>query len=261
MTFAVSMLFASSARADDWATPTQRTIQSPDHKLQAVISPAADRASTATAAIGPKDHLGKPFALTTPEMPVDSVLFDDGSLLTFDRWGQLGFGNVATLYERGGKLRWTKTLEELLGAKLADAAPRSVSSILWRKTPVELTIAADHKSAVITLFDESQLKLMLGDGRATIVAVAKLPDDPQRLLNRARALAGEDGQEAAAIALLDRAIALDANQLEAVQLEVELLQRSKDHARVAALLDRVSPHWTSPQASSSRTCASPGRSA
>src|SRR5262249_51795366 len=151
---------------------------------------------------------------------------------------------VATMYERDGKVRWTKTLVELVGPKLADGATHSVSSIWWRKMPLEFSIAKDQQSVQVTLFDENQLKLMLRDGRATIVAVAKLPDDPECLFNRARALAAQDGQEAAAIKLLDRVIALDANQLEAALLYVQVLQRSKDHARVVTLLDRISPHWT-----------------
>jgi tetratricopeptide (TPR) repeat protein len=238
-------LLASSARADQWMTPTARSLTSPDQKLKAVITPAADGKSGATATIGEQDQPGKTFTLSTRWMPVDGVLFDDGSLLALDHWHELGYGKVATLYERDGTIRWSKTLVELVGQAVADHAQRSVSSIWWRKRPLEWSLAKDGKSGLITLFDENQVQLVLRDGSTKIVAVAvaTLPDDPARLLNRARALADQPGQEAAAIAVLDRALAKDADLLEAVSLYVDVLQRANDHARAVALLDRLSPRW------------------
>jgi len=236
-------LLASSARADQWVTPTARTLRSPDQKLKAVITPAADGRSGATATIGEESQPGKTFTLSTRWMPVDVVLFDDGSLLALDDWHQLGYGKVATLYERDGTIRWSKTLVELVGQAVIASAQHSVSSIWWRRMPVEWSLARDGKSGLITLFDENQLQLVLRDGSARIVAVAAIPDDPARLLNRARALAHQPGQEAAALAVLDRALAKDTDLSEAVLLYVEILQRMNDHARTVALLDRLSPRW------------------
>ena len=68
---------SSTAQADQWVTPTARTLASPDHKLQAVITPAADGKSGATAAIGPTQGTAKSFKLADDWMPVDAVLFDD----------------------------------------------------------------------------------------------------------------------------------------------------------------------------------------
>jgi hypothetical protein len=236
-------LLVSSARADQWVTPTARTVTSPNQKLTAVITPAADGKSGATVTIGEKSRPGKPFTLATRWMPVDAVLFDDGSLLALDHWHQLGYGKVAILYERGGAIRWSKTLVDLVGQVVADSADHSVSSIWWRKMPLEWSLAKDGKSGLITLFDENQLQLVLSDGSTKPVAVAAIPDDPARLLNRARALAHQPGQEAAAMAALDRALAKDPDLLEAVSLYVDTLQRTKDHARAVALLERLSPQW------------------
>ena len=238
------ILIATHAHADEWVSPSAVTVVSPSKKQQAVITPAVNGKSGAVAALGPKD---KPatvtFTLRTPWMPVDSVVFDDGTLLTLDNWHSLGHGSVATLYERDGKVRWAKTLVELVGQGVVDSSQRSVSSIWWRKTPLEWTLAKDGKSGLITLLDENQLKLVLRDGSASMVAVATLPDDPQRLMNRARSLANQSGQEAAALAVLDRVIAKDPELLEAVSLAVDIHQRTSDHARAVALLDRVSPLW------------------
>src|SRR5262249_54425876 len=75
-------------------------------------------------------------------------------------------------------------------------------------------------------------------------AVTELPADPKRLLARARSLAQEDAKQAEALVLLDRAIALAPDQFEALLLYVGIVQHSGDHARALALLDRVSPRWT-----------------
>jgi tetratricopeptide (TPR) repeat protein len=232
-------LAGSVARADEWKSPSPVTIASPSGRLKATITPASLDASGAHATIGG----GPVFSLATPWMPVDAILFDDGTLLTLDSWHRLGYGDVATLYEHDGKVRWSKSLVQMLGQAFVDAAPHSVSSIWWRKTPVEWSLAADGKSGSITLYDEHRMELVLRDGSAKLVAVDKLPDDPRRLVNRARALA-ETGQNAQAIVLLERAIAKDPDMLEAVLLYAETLQHMNDHARVAADLERMSARWT-----------------
>jgi hypothetical protein len=229
----------AAARADQWVTPTARTLTSPNKQLQATITPAANRMSGATIAVGTPPFT---FALQTPWMPVDAVLFDDGSLLALDHWHELGHGKVAILYARDGTVRWAKTLRELLGA-LADRAPQSVSSIWWRKMPLEWTLAPSGDGVLVTLFDENQLRIALADGSAQPVAVTTLPDDPQRLLHRARALATQPGEDANALALLERVIARDAEQFEAIGLYVEILQRGNEHARVASALDKMAARW------------------
>ena len=234
----VLALTASLARADQWVTPTAKTLTSPNKKLKAKLEPAADAKSSAKVTIGTKT-----FALAAKWMPVDAVLFDDGTLLTLDNWHQLGHGDVATLYERDGKVRWKKTLVELIGQAAVDGVQHSVSSIWWRKTPLEWTLAKDGKSGLITLADENKLRLTLRDGSTKLEAVANLPDDPPRLLNRARSLANQSGQEVAAIAVLDRIIAKEPEHYEALLLFVELMQRTNQHARAVAMLERVSPTW------------------
>src|SRR5688572_700682 len=231
------VLVASVAHADQWVSPTVQTVKSPNGKVTATITPSKDGKSAATAMIGKTK-----ITLNAPWMPVDTVVFDDGTLLTFDDWHSLGHGNVATFYERTGKVRWKKTLVQLLG-KHAEGAQQSVSSIWWRSTPIEWKLATDGKSGTVTLFDEHHVRIELKDGASTIVPVDNLPDVPQRLVNRARALANRDGQEAAAAALLERVIAKEPTNFEALGLYVDLLQRSNDHARVIATLERVSPKW------------------
>lgn len=231
---------SATARADEWVTPTAHTLTSPNGKLSATITPAPEGSANARAAIGARS-----FAIANHWMPVDAFLFDDGTLLTLDNWHQLGYDKVATLFERDGKLRWSKTLAELAGQPFVDRAPHSVSSIWWRKTPLEATLAKDGKSILVTLYDENQLQLNLADGSATIVVVADLPDDAQRLFNRARALV-EEGNDVAAMPLLERAMAKDPDFLEPFLYFAQALQRANDHQRVADVLDQASTRWTLP---------------
>src|SRR5829696_7865426 len=94
------LVLVANAHADQWVTPTARTYVSPNQKLLASITPAKDGTSGAQATIGENDKPGTSFTLATPWMPVEARLFDDGTLLTLDNWHSLGYGKVATLYER-----------------------------------------------------------------------------------------------------------------------------------------------------------------
>ncbi len=238
------LAIALPARADQWVSPTTKTLTSPNKKWVAVITPAdGSKSPLARASIGPVGGPATTFELQTRWAPVDSVLLDDGTLLTLDQWHRLGHGDVAHLYERDGKLRWKKTLVQLVGQSVVDAADHSVSSIWWRKTPLEWSFAKDGKSGFATLFDENKVQIAFKDGTATVVMVTNIPDDPERQLNRARSLARQDGQASAALRLLEAMLAKDPENYDAVHLYLDVAQRVNDHALAVAMLDRVSPKW------------------
>lgn len=239
------LALAGTTHADQWATPSKVTLTSPNHKWSAEITPSKNPKLGAQATLGPVGGPMKTITLQDTWMPVDSVLLDDGTLLTLDHWHQLGFGKVALLYERDGTVRWSKTLLELVGPQVVDLADHSVSSIWWRKTPLEWSLAKDGKSGFVTLFDENQLQLSFKDGSTSIVAVTQLPDDPLRQLNRARALAKQDGQASAALSLLDQMLAKHPENYEAAALYLDVAQRVNDHPLAIAMLDKISPNWKS----------------
>lgn len=247
LTVVLSLVLALGAttevRADQWVSPSKVTLSSPNQRWVGVIIPATDGRSGAKLTFGPATGPTTTITLQTKWAPVDAVLFDDGTLLTLDHWHQLGYGKVAQLYERDGTVRWSKTLVELVGQATVDAADHSVSSIWWRKTPLEWSLAKDGKSGRITLFDENQLELRLADGSATIVAVTTLPDDPQRRLNRARALFKQDGQETATLNLLTQMLAKDPENYEAAYLYLQVAHKVNDHPLAVAMLDKISPAW------------------
>ncbi len=238
------VLASTGARADQWVTPSTVTVTSPNKKWVAVITPSRDAKASAKATITPAGGAPTTITLAHRSAPVGVVLFDDGTLLTLDHWHQLGYGKVAELYERDGTVRWSKTLQDLVGQTFIDTADHSVSSIWWRKTPLEWTLSKDGKTGSITLFDENQLHLTIKDGTAIIVMVGNVPDDPVRQLNRARALAKQDGQGPAAIALLEKMLAKNPEHYEAIYVYLEVAHRMNDHPLAVAMLDKISPRWT-----------------
>lgn len=236
-------VLVTAARADSWVTPQERRLASPNGQWEAVITPAKDGKGGARTSIGAKGKAGTPFTTATEWMPVDAMLFDDGSLLVLDGWHRLGHGTVAAVHDRDGSVRWSKTLEELVGKDIAAKVSASVSSIWWRKMPLEHAFSKDRTQILVTLADEDQVAISLANGDSKIIAIANLGDDPDRLLNRARALARTDGKAKEALALLDRALAKNPELFEAALLAIEILQRANDHAAVHAFATKLAPKW------------------
>ena len=218
----MGLIFAASpARGDEWVTPQAVTVKSPGGRWEATVTPAKDGKSGATATVRPVRGRPASFTLRSPWMPVDVVLLDDGTVVTFDQWHNLGYGQVAISYTARGKVRWSRTLEELVGKERMATFTHSVSSIWWR--PMPLVFTPERGALLVRMRDEHQLRIRLADGHATIVEVAQLPDDPARLGNRAQALVTA-GRVAEAVALLERAVALKPDDLLLQIKLVEALQ-------------------------------------
>jgi hypothetical protein len=73
------------------------------------------------------------FTLLNPISPVHAVLLDDGTLLAFDNWHNMGHGTVLAGYSAQGVVKWSHPLEELLPEKVLERVPMSVSSRLLRR--------------------------------------------------------------------------------------------------------------------------------
>ncbi|MBI5478212.1 MAG: tetratricopeptide repeat protein [Deltaproteobacteria bacterium] len=230
---AAILIAAQPARGDQWVTPQPVTVKSPSGRWQATVVPAKDGKSGATATVRPPRGQPTSFTLRSPWMPVDVVLLDDGLLVAFDQWHSLGHGQVAIAYAPQGKVRWTRTLEELVGKGRVVTFTHSVSSIWWRPTPLVWSLERGCGALLVRLRDEHQVRIRLADGKATIIAVDKLPDDPARLGNRAGALANA-GRLAEAVALLERAVALKPDDLPLQLRLVEALQRLERHDQAVA---------------------------
>jgi hypothetical protein len=98
-------LLAGPARADSWISPEDVTLTSPNKRLTMTIKPAVNPPAGASATIG-----GKTFTLKSPWMPVDAMLFDDGTLLTLDDWHSATGrwrGCTSAMARSGGRSRWS----------------------------------------------------------------------------------------------------------------------------------------------------------
>lgn len=172
------------AQADSWAAAREITVQSGNRLYHARIVPGASLGDTwgfsgaqrgeyARAVLGGpgiRDHMT--FTLLNPIAPVEAVLLDDGSLMTFDNWHNMGYGKVVVLYDRAGKVVWSHELEDVFSEDLLRSIPHSVSSRWWRKAPLEWALEGETsftRIVVVTLWDGRRLRLRLSDGRPELI--------------------------------------------------------------------------------------------
>lgn len=150
-----------SARADDWAAPRTMNVFSKSGHYFARIVPGNSIGDTfgfagekkgkpATAELFARQpdrsyKLVADVALLNPVAPVDALVSDNGYLVTFDNWHNLGYGKVVVVYGRDGKVVRAYELAELYGAERVAKIPHSVSSRHWRCAPLYLN--PDQRSA------------------------------------------------------------------------------------------------------------------
>ena len=70
--------------------------------------------------------------LVNPVAPVESIVSNSGSLITFDNWSNVGYGNVVAIYDVRGRLVRSWTLEQLYSPVQVRQIRASVSSRWWR---------------------------------------------------------------------------------------------------------------------------------
>ena len=130
-------LLPRPARADSWSNPHELTAPSANGQFMARTQPAS-ATQPASLRVSRKD--GAPLwqaQLTNKVSPVEVMITDDGEgVITFDNWGQVGYGDdVLAFYGRKGQLT-RYSLEQILGVeKVALDDPSvslSVSSRWWR---------------------------------------------------------------------------------------------------------------------------------
>lgn len=163
----LTLLFPWVARADSWVPPSPKVVASPDTRVLARLTPGRGDHS-ASVALYRLDatheryvsHAG--WNLPQRRAPVDVLVNDASQLVVLDDWGQMGKGQVLTIYSADGGQRFAFTLKQLLG-EAAASAPASVSSLWWRCG--EPLLVADGKELRVTTYDEGVLTVSLTDGR------------------------------------------------------------------------------------------------
>lgn len=240
------------ARADEWASPQEMALSSRNGLYNVRILPGnstgdkigfavAGKGEYARAVLkGPEIRGELTFPLLNPVAPVEAVLLDDGSVITFDNWHNIGYGKVMVLYDRAGQVRWSHELESLLSADVRRRIPQSVSSRWWRKHPLEWRLeqrgwVLRRPAITLTLWNEDRLRVRVADGRVEYIPVKDPGDDPKRLLNRGQALSMQESY-GPAIAAYKRAIALDPHLVQAYTGMAETYGRQEDHPRAIATL-------------------------
>lgn len=243
------LLSGRVVNADSWPGPQETVVHSSNGVYHVRIVPGksfgdsvgfagAEKGAYAQAIIngtGAKDE--RTFVLLNPVAPVEAVLLDNGSLITFDNWHNLGYGKVVVLYDKTGKIKWSYELETLISKELIRLVTHSVSSRWWRKSPLEWTLERTKRGEAIllTLWNEDKLRIQLSDGKVEYVPIADLGNDPQRLFRRARALSSlensllsANAQESykLAVATFRQAIALEPTLVDAYR---ELAITYRDH--------------------------------
>jgi hypothetical protein len=179
--FALLMLAAPVARADDWPGPRTAEVFSESREYFVRVVPGKSLGDTfgfASEKKGPyaraefyrrapdrSYQLVAETILVNPVAPLEFFVADNGHLLTLDNWHNAGYGKVVAIYGAHGKLIRAYELRELFGAEEIKRFPHSVSSIHWRKGPAY--IRQDQTTALVTVAPGIDLLFSLENGAFT----------------------------------------------------------------------------------------------
>jgi hypothetical protein len=142
------MTSSVSPRADDWPAPRVQHVFSSNGRFFVRIVPGTsiNRPGGATSAPRQGKSRGEFYArhpdrsyrlvadveLRNQFGPTYAIVTDDGYLVTFDEWFQMGMGEVMAFYRPTGALIRAVRIEELYTPDKLATLPRSVSSRQWR---------------------------------------------------------------------------------------------------------------------------------
>jgi hypothetical protein len=149
--FMCAGLLASGAHADDWPTATVQNVFSDNGRFFVRILPGQSVGDSVGFSGAPKGRyahaefyarranrayeLVSDSDLQNPVSPTDALVTNNGFLVTFDNWHNLGYGKAVAIYGPSGRLIRSYTLEQLYAPDRLGKIPRSVSSRWWRCAP------------------------------------------------------------------------------------------------------------------------------
>jgi hypothetical protein len=128
---------AASAAADSWAEAQEEDYYAANDAYYLHVVPGAGahaRGTLVHVLVGGDEEEVWSRELENPTAPVQVLVATDGRyVVTFDDWGEVGYGpNVVVIYGPGGELVKKLTLEDFLTEGEIAVAPTSVSSRWWR---------------------------------------------------------------------------------------------------------------------------------
>lgn len=162
-----ALLSPAAVFADSWVRPEPRVVASPDTRVLARVTPGRDGKPSRAAlyrldAAQQRYELLAGWDLPQRRAPVDALVTDAGQLVVLDEWGEMGKGQVLTLFAADGSQRFAFTLRQLLGERASDALT-TVSSVWWRCG--EPMLVNGGTGLRVVTYDEGQLVVGLDDGR------------------------------------------------------------------------------------------------
>ena len=141
----------ASPATDDWPAARVKTVFSEDGARFVRIIPGDNIGATigfkgarsgkngrAEFYVRQKDRSYKLTAdilLPNPVAPVEALLSNGGSLITFDNWHNIGYGKVVVIYNATAQIVRAYDLEQLYPREQVGRIPMSTSSRWWRCTP------------------------------------------------------------------------------------------------------------------------------
>jgi hypothetical protein len=88
-------------------------------------------------------------ALSNPVSPVSALVSDEGFVITFDNWHNLGVGKVVAIHGPDGRLVRSYELPELYPPAQFGKIPESVSSRPWRCQPIHFVEPTEQKRVYV----------------------------------------------------------------------------------------------------------------
>lgn len=156
---------AGSASADSWPGPRVFAVFSESGGYFARFVPGDSVGDTAGFAGAPRGRyaaallyglqadrsykLLHEIGLPHPVSPVSALVSDEGFVITFDNWHNLGVGKVVVIHGPDGRLVRSYELAELYPPARLGKIRQSVSSRAWRCQPVHFVEPAEQKSVYV----------------------------------------------------------------------------------------------------------------
>lgn len=142
------LLCISDVNSDSWLPPQTTGVASPGGEFLVRIEPG-DSVGDVFGFAGEKKgkfaqaffyhledvnklSLQQKIDLVNPIAPVFYVVTNQGKLVTFDNWHNVGYGKVLVIYAASGKLIKSFSLSDMYSKSEREKIPASVSSLWWR---------------------------------------------------------------------------------------------------------------------------------
>lgn len=165
---AVLMAWVMCVRADEWLAPRPQQVFSPNGQYFVRIVPATPvNGAKGSVAASKQSKARGEFYTRRPDRsyrlvadvdlrnrvsPTYAIVTDDGYLVTFDEWYQMGMGDVLAFYRPNGALIRAVTIDDLYTPARLIQIPRSVSSRQWQ-CGIFYTPPINANSESLTVFE------------------------------------------------------------------------------------------------------------